>query len=65
MREEVLELAATEKTTVPTPFPLAPALTVIHEALLVTVQEQPLPALTPKLPDAAEALKVCWVGESE
>ena len=39
--------------TVPLPVPLAPALIVIHASLLVAVQLQPAPAVTPTFPVAA------------
>jgi hypothetical protein len=35
---------------VPLPLPVAPAVTVIHEALLDAVQEHPLAAVTETLP---------------
>ena len=41
-----LELAATEKDTVPFPSPLPPDVTVIHETLLTAVHTHPLPAVT-------------------
>ena len=37
--------------TVPFPVPLAPDVTVIHDALLTAVHPQPLPAVTVTLPD--------------
>lgn len=38
--------AATLKVTLPLPLPVAPAVIAIHEALLVAVHPQPLPAVT-------------------
>jgi hypothetical protein len=55
VRVPVLELvdvfAVTEKVTVPLPVPADPAVMVIHEALLVAVQAQPDPTVTPALND--------------
>jgi hypothetical protein len=49
-------IEATEKLTIPFPVPLAPAVRVIHEALLVAVQAQALAdAVTSALPLAAAA----------
>jgi hypothetical protein len=47
--------AATPKVTVPFPVPAAPAVTVIHAALLTAVHTQPAGALTvvPAVPPAA------------
>jgi hypothetical protein len=62
VREEVLELAATEYTTVPFPDPLNPAVTVIQATSLEAVQGQPVAALTPALPGPPAAVMSCWVG---
>ncbi len=45
----VLVLAAIDRPTVPLPEPLAPEVTVIQEALLDAVHEQPLFAVTATL----------------
>ena len=42
--------AATLKLTLPLPDPLAPAVTVIHAALLEAVQPQPASAVTATVP---------------
>jgi hypothetical protein len=46
VRDEVDVLAATVNATVPLPLPEAPLVTVIHAALLVAVQAQPLVVVT-------------------
>jgi hypothetical protein len=46
VREAVAGFAATLIATVPLPDPLAPLVTVSHEALLAAVQAQPAPAVT-------------------
>ena len=46
MRDEVEVLAATVNATLPLPLPDAPLVTVIHAALLVVVQAQPLVVVT-------------------
>ena len=51
-------LAPTLNATLPSPLPLAPAVTLTHAALLLAVQAQPVPADTPTValpPDAAIA----------
>jgi hypothetical protein len=48
--------AATEYETVPLPFPVAPPVTVIHAALLVDVQVQPVVEVTLTLPVDAVAV---------
>ncbi|HET7218196.1 MAG TPA: hypothetical protein VFJ02_09105 [Vicinamibacterales bacterium] len=57
--------AATEYETVPLPDPLAPPVTVIHDAPLAAVQEHPVGAVTPVLFDspAAEAVRLVGVNE--
>jgi hypothetical protein len=50
--------------TVPLPVPLAPDVTVIHEALLTAVHPQPLPAVTVTLPDPPPDPKLCEVGDA-
>ncbi len=61
----VVGLAETVYETVPLPLPLAPAVMVIHETLLVAVQLHPVGAVTvtvfDSLPDPCERL----VGEIE
>jgi hypothetical protein len=61
-RELVLVLLETEYPTPPLPEPLAPEVILIHDALLVAVQPQPLPALTPTLPVPPAAAKEALVG---
>ena len=46
VREALLGFAAALNVTVPLPDPLAPAVTVIHDALLVADQAQPAGAVT-------------------
>jgi hypothetical protein len=46
VRDEIEVLAATVNATVPLPLPEAPLVTVIHAALLVAVQAQPLVVVT-------------------
>ncbi len=41
VRALVAVLAATARATVPLPLPLAPLVTVIHDAVLVAVHAQP------------------------
>src|SRR6187551_2196096 len=43
-------LSSTAKPTVPSPDPLAPAVTVIQLALLTAVHEQPFSVVTPTVP---------------
>jgi uncharacterized protein YhhL (DUF1145 family) len=62
VRVVVAVLAATLNVTEPFPDPLAPAVTVIHEALLVAVQLQPLPAVTVIVPEPPVAATDCDVG---
>jgi hypothetical protein len=62
VREDVAVLGATLKVTVPLPDPLAPVVTVIHVALLVPVQLQPVPALTETVPEPPPAARDCEVG---
>ena len=42
-------LAATVRATVPLPLPLAPLVTVIHDAVLAAVQAQPVGLVTATL----------------
>ena len=60
-----VELDATDKLTVPFPFPLPPAVTVIQPTLLVADQEQPLGAVTFVLALPPLAPIVVLEGESE
>ena len=55
VRVVVAVFAATLKDVVPLPDPVAPPVTVIHDALLVADQPQPVPAVTvlPPVPPAA------------
>ena len=46
----------------PFPDPLAPLVTVSHEALLAAVHEQPVPAVTETLPVEAAAPTLAEVG---
>lgn len=57
--------AATVKLTVPLLVPLAPAVTVIHDALLAAVQAQPAPLVIFTLPLPPVSLKPAVVAESE
>jgi hypothetical protein len=63
VREAVAVFAATVKTTVPFPEPLAPELIVIHAAPLAAVHAHPVPAVTLRLlgPPAAAAASVVGV----
>ena len=61
----VAVLAATLNAVVPGPVPLAPAVTLIHAALLAAVQAQPAPAVTVLLPVPAAAVNVWLLGEIE
>jgi hypothetical protein len=49
---------------VPLPLPLAPAVTVIHETLLVAVHAQPVPAVTVTLPVPPADVRFCDVGDT-
>ena len=51
---DVPELAATVNATLPGPLPLAPAVIVTHDALLVLDQAQPAAVCTDTLPDPPE-----------
>ena len=55
-REEIVELAATEKATVPLPFPDEPDVMEIQESLLEAVHAQPAAAVTATLPLVADAV---------
>ena len=65
VREVVAVFAATLSATVPLPLPLAPLVTVNHEAALDAVQAQPLNDVTATLVDcpAAAALKLVGLME--
>ena len=58
-------LAATLNETDPFPVPLAPAVMVIHEALLAAVHVHPLPAVTLTVPALALAPTFWLFGEIE
>jgi hypothetical protein len=60
VRAEVDEFAADENVTDPLLVPVAPAVTVIHEALLTAVHVQPVPAVTVVLP-APPAAAIDWL----
>lgn len=55
------ELAATVKSTLPLPFPLAPDVMVIHVAAVVAVHPQPAGAVTPIGVPAPPALAIDWL----
>src|SRR6266550_5410810 len=57
-------VAATANVTVPAPLPLAPAVMVIHGALLVAVHAQPAPAVTETVPLPPEEGTVCVSGDT-
>lgn len=63
-RPAVLVFAATANETVPGPLPAAPAVTVIHGALLTAVHPQLTSALTVALPEPPAAARVWLVGET-
>jgi hypothetical protein len=46
------------------PFPLAPPVTVIHDALLTPVQAHPAATVTVTLPVPPAAVKLCDVGDA-
>ncbi len=60
-----VEFAAALNATVPFPLPLAPLVTVIHEALLVAVHAHPAPAVTVVDPVPPPTATDWLVGESE
>ncbi len=62
VRADVAVLAATARATVPLPLPLAPLVTVIHEAVLVAVQAQLLWLVTATLAACPAATAVADVG---
>jgi hypothetical protein len=64
VRDEVDVFAATVKLTVPVPLPLAPAVTVIHAALLTAVHAQPVVVVTLVLPVPPGATAFSEVGET-
>lgn len=57
--------AATVNLTVPLPVPLAPAVTVIHESLLLAVHAQVLPVETLTAPEPPSFLNFASSGETE
>lgn len=63
VRELVPVLAATWSVTVPLPSPVAPALTLIHEALLVATQGQTALAVTVTLAEPPAAGSDTFVAE--
>ena len=63
VRLEATVFVATSNVTGPLPVPVAPAVTVIHDALLTAVQLQPPATLTAVRPLPAAAVKDCEVGE--
>ena len=56
--------AAALKVTEPFPLPVAPAVTVIHDALLEAVHAQPVPTMTEALPLPPAATTDKPVGET-
>jgi hypothetical protein len=64
VREVPAVLAATLRPTVPLPVPLAPEVTVIHDALLVADRAQPVVPLTETLTPPPPAATVVLVGDS-
>ena len=58
-------LAAALKATVPLPVPLAPEVTVSHDALLTAVHAHPAPAVNVTLPVPPAAPSDWLVGEIE
>ena len=65
VRDDVLELGATVKVTVPLPEPVPLEVRVIQLALLTATQMQPLGAVTPVLPPLAPLEKDAEAGEIE
>ena len=49
VRADVAVLAATDRATVPLPLPLAPLVTVSHDAVLVAVHAHPVELVTDTL----------------
>jgi hypothetical protein len=64
VRDAPAVLAATLSDTVPLPVPLAPDDTVIHDALLVAVREQPVIPVTETLTVPPAAATVVLVADS-
>jgi hypothetical protein len=64
VREVPAVFAATFSDTVPLPVPVAPAITVIHDALLVAVREQPVVPVTVTLTVPPAAAAVVLVADS-
>jgi hypothetical protein len=65
VRLEATVFAVTLKPTVPLPEPLAPLVTVIQDALLPALQEQPVATVTPLLPVPPAAVNDWVVGEMD
>ena len=65
VRESELLLAATVKPTLPSPVPLAPLAIEIHDAPLLAVQLQPVPAATDAVDESPVAGDVRLVGVTE
>jgi hypothetical protein len=63
VRELLPVLAATLSCTVPLPEPVAPEVTLIHEALLVADQLHPLVAVTPTLAEPPVEARLVDVDE--
>jgi hypothetical protein len=63
VRELDVVLAATVKPMLPEPLPLAPDVTVIHEALLTAVHAQPAGEVSATVALPPFAPKLCEVGE--
>ena len=62
LRDVVAVLAATLIATVPLPEPLAPLVTVSHDAVLDALHAQPAGAVTPTLVDSPAAIAFALVG---
>ena len=62
VRLDATVFVATSKVTEPFPDPVAPLVSVIHDALLAAVQPQPVATVTVLLPPAPAAVKDCAVG---
>lgn len=65
VRVDATVFAATLKPTVPLPEPVAPLVTVIHDALLPALHEQPVATVTLPLPVPPAAVKDWLVGETD
>ena len=62
LRELGAGFGSTVKATVPSPVPLLPFVIVIHPALLVAVQAQPVLVVTDAVEDVPVATMLCGVG---